>query len=291
MTHETDPRLVRPAGIRTLRLGDLTVSYLPDGYVHLKPLAWLPASTPEFWVARPGYLDGTGNLVASIGGLLVEHGGRALLIDAGFGPYPVPDDPANPQGAIHSGALLDSFAAHGREPGDVEAVAITHLGIDHVGWLWQAGPGLDRLPFAGARVLVAEPEWAHPDLAAGQGTGRDVLDAFAAQVETVADGQEIFPGVRVRLMPGHSVGHTAYVLSSGGQRLIAFGDALHSPVQVGHPHLSAAPDHDPRASTAVRRALVEELAAPDTVGFGNHFGDVQFGRVVRDAGEPRWQPV
>jgi hypothetical protein len=35
-----------------------------------------------------------------------------------------------------------------------------------------------------------------------------------------------------------------------------------------------------------------ELLAPDTYGFGIHFGDQPFGRVVRDDdGLPRWRPV
>ncbi|MDT7659576.1 MAG: hypothetical protein QOF38_4291, partial [Pseudonocardiales bacterium] len=37
-------RLRRPAGLRALRLGELTVTYVPDGAVQLAPRAWLPAS-------------------------------------------------------------------------------------------------------------------------------------------------------------------------------------------------------------------------------------------------------
>ncbi|NRQ38725.1 MBL fold metallo-hydrolase [Nonomuraea sp. NN258] len=270
-----------------MELGELRVSFVPDGVVRLPGRAWLPATTDAFWAAEPGYLDDAGNLVASLGGLLVEHGERALLIDAGFGPQEFPAQPGNAHGAIRGGALLDSLAALGRAPGDVEAVALTHLHVDHVGWLWQPVPGGGVLPFAGAQVLVTEPEWARPDLAVAHGTGQEILDVLAPQVRTTGDGEEIFPGVRVRLMPGHTSGHAAYVIESGGRRLIAFGDALHSPVQVGHPEQWAAPDHDTEQSTAFRRRLVAELAEPDTFGFGIHFADVQFGRVADGA----WHPV
>lgn len=289
MISPRDSRLVRAAGIRTIEFGELRVSYVPDGVVQLRARAWLPATTEEFWAAHPEHLDDTGNLVASIGGLLVEHGDRALLIDAGFGPQSVPAEPGNAHGAIRGGQLLDSLAALGRAPRDIEAVAITHLHIDHIGWLWQHHPDGGRLPFADAAVLVAEPEWAHPELAAAQGTGPEILKAFAPQVRTVADGEEIFPGVRVGFTPGHTVGHAAYVLTSGGRRLIAFGDALHSPVQISHPELSAAPDHDSGESTRFRRWLVEQLAEPDTIGFGIHFADVQFGRVIGDGATRTWK--
>ena len=69
-------RFRRPATIRSLLLGDTRVSYVPDGAVQLSPRGWLPGTTDEVWAAHPQYLDDSGNLVASIGGLLVERGDR-----------------------------------------------------------------------------------------------------------------------------------------------------------------------------------------------------------------------
>ncbi|MFC4015783.1 MBL fold metallo-hydrolase [Nonomuraea purpurea] len=287
----SEDRLRRPAPIRSLRLGDLTVTYVPDGAVQLRPRAWLPATTDDVWAAHPEYLDESGNLVASIGGLLVERGERALLIDAGFGPQALPAEPGNPHGAIHGGALLDNLAALGREPADIEVVAFTHLHIDHLGWAWHPAPGSDRPAFVNAAYLISEPEWTHRHLSEAQGTAREILDILAPRVRTVTDGQEIFPGVTVRVTPGHTTGHAAYVIASGGQRLIAFGDALHSSIQIDHPDWSAASDHDSAQSTAFRRQLVADLAEPDTIGFGIHFADAQFGHVSRDGATPAWRPL
>ncbi|KAB2346127.1 MBL fold metallo-hydrolase [Actinomadura rudentiformis] len=274
-----------------MQLGELKVSYVPDGVVRLNALRWLPSSTAEFWAANAEYVDDAGDLIASIGGLLVEHGDRALLIDAGFGPRSFSAEPGNAHGAIRGGALLDNLATLGRTPDDIEAVAITHLHIDHLGWLWRDAEDEGRPPFAKADILITEPEWGAPELAAEQGTGPEILKAMAPQVRTTTDGEEIFPGVRVRLIPGHTAGHAAYSITSGGQRLLAFGDALHTPAQVGHPELSAAPDLDSARSAAFRRGLVAELAdAPDTIGFGGHFADVVFGRVRRDGERAVWVP-
>ncbi|SHG24467.1 MBL fold metallo-hydrolase [Streptoalloteichus hindustanus] len=286
-----DGRLRRPARRRTLRLGELRVSYVPDGAVQLVPRAWLPDTTDEVWAAHPEYLDETGNLVASLGGLLVEHGDRALLIDAGFGPQAVPAQPGNPHGAIHGGALLDNLAALGRSPRDVEAVAFTHLHLDHLGWAWHPAPGGGQPVLGHADYLVAEPEWSDRHLAEAHGTTPEMIAALAPRVRTVTDGEEIFPGVRVLLTPGHTAGHAAYVLTSGDRRLIAFGDLLHSPIQVAHPEWSAASDHDPAQAADHRRRLVAELAEPDTIGFGIHFADVPFGRVHHDGDRPSWQPL
>ncbi|RII19744.1 putative quorum-quenching lactonase YtnP [Streptomyces sp. YIM 130001] len=291
-TVDQGERLRRTARPRSLQLGGGTrVSYLPDGDVRLPPRGWLPESTDEVWTEHSEYLDDTGHLVASIGALLVEHGGRALLIDAGFGAESLPPDAATPRGTIQGGLLLDSLAQLGRAPRDIEAVAITHLHPDHIGWAWRPAPGTDRPAFAHADYLVSEPEWAGRDeLAAKHGLTEEIA-GVAPYVRTVADGQEIFPGVRMRVTAGHTAGHAEYVVTGGERRLIAFGDALHSPIQIDHPEWSASPDHDPAGSAEHRRRLVAELAEPRTIGFGVHFADVVFGQVRPDGAGPAWQPV
>ena len=58
-----------------------------------------------------------------------------------------------------------------------------------------------------------------------------------------------------------------------------------------HPEWWAAPDHDRGRSTHFRRALVDELSRPRTIGFGIHFADVVFGHVRSGGDGPVWRPV
>ncbi|MFB7149257.1 MBL fold metallo-hydrolase [Streptomyces virginiae] len=289
LTVDQGVRLRRPAGIRSIRLGETKVSYVPDGDVRLRPLELLPDTTEEVWAAHPEYLDPEGRLVGSVGALLVEHGDRALLIDAGFGPQTL-RLPEGPLDAIHGGALPAALAELGRRPEDVEAVAFTHLHADHLGWACHPAPGADRPLFAHADHLISGPEWERRDLLEAQGMAEQVR-TLAPRVRTVADGQEVFPGVRVRTTPGHTVGHAEYVITGGGRRLIAFGDALHSPIQVDHPDWSSGFDHDRALTADHRRRLVAELAEPGTLGFGVHFADVVFGHVRHDGTGPAWRPL
>ena len=279
--------LRRPAGIRTLTLGDTTLTYVPDGQATLNARMLLPEPTEDFWAQHADHLDEGGHLVASVGALLVERDGRALLIDAGVGPITV-GPPLNTYGVVTGGALLDNLATLGRSPADIEAVALTHLHADHIGWAWHPAPGSDRPAFGNAPYLVAESEWTQRHLPEAQGMG-EMIKALAPQVRTVADGEEIFPGVHVRYSPGHSAGHASYVIDAGGKRVIAFGDAFHTPLQVIHPLWENTFDHDHAQSTGLRHSLVLELAEPDTIGFGIHFPE-PFGRVHID-GMPAWQPV
>jgi len=281
-------RLRRPSGIRSLTLGDTTLTYVPDGQATLNARMLLPQATEEDWAQHAEYLDEDGFLLASVGGLLVERDGRALLIDAGAGPITM-GPPLNTYGVITGGALLDNLATIGRDPADIEAIALTHLHADHFGWAWHPAPGSDRPAFT-AGYLVAEPEWTQRHFAEAQGMG-DMIKALAPQVRVVAEGQEIFPGVHVRFTPGHSAGHAAYVINAGGQRVIAFGDAFHSPLQITRPLWENTFDFDHQKSTSLRTSLLTELAKPDTIGYGIHFAGAPFGRVDLSGGLPAWIPV
>jgi glyoxylase-like metal-dependent hydrolase (beta-lactamase superfamily II) len=288
-TARLDERLRRPSGIRSLTLGDTKLTFVPDGVALINARMLLPEPTEQDWARHAEYLDDDGSFVASVGALLVERDGRALLIDAGLGPITV-GPPINPYGTMSGGTLLDHLAALGRNPADIDAVALTHLHHDHVGWAWHPAPESHRPPFTSADYLIAEPEWAQRHFAEAQGLG-DMLKVMQPRMRTVAEGEEVFPGVRVLFAPGHSAGHAAYVIHAGGRRVIAFGDVFHSPLQITHPLWESTFDHDRAQAARLRLKLVAELYEPDTIGYGNHLADMVFGRVTFDNGMPTWQPV
>ncbi|MGN2636504.1 MBL fold metallo-hydrolase [Nocardia takedensis] len=281
----TSDRLIRPAGVRSIVFGRHRVTYLPDGVALLDARRWLPDADERVWNQFAALIDPDGYLVASVGALLIEYGTRAMLIDAGFGPLAVP----TAVGQLRGGQLLDSLAATGRSVADIELVALTHLHMDHIGWLWQARPDTTTNIFAGIPVLVSSTEWERRDLAIADGAPPEVLDTFASQVR-VLDGDEFFPGVRALPTPGHSLGHTSYVLTSHGERLIVFGDAFTTPIQITRPHLTTATDDDHAQSRDSAALLLHELAQPNTRGFGMHFADIQFGRIASLADTSHWQP-
>ncbi|MBY6411149.1 MBL fold metallo-hydrolase [Rhodococcus sp. BP-252] len=291
MTNEIDTRerLRRPSGVRSLTLGETKLTYVPDGVARLDARMLLPEPSEEDWAQNAEYLDEDGHLVAGVGGLLVERDGHALLIDAGVGPLTI-GPPMNPFGVLSGGALLDNLARIGCSPADIDAVALTHLHTDHFGWAWHPAPGSTRPAFTEADYLVAETEWANRHVAEEQGQA-DMIKALAPHVRTVVENEEVFPGVRVMSAPGHSPGHSGFVIEADGQRVIAFGDAFHSPVQITHPLWENTFDHDHRQATALRHRLVLELAGSDAIGFGIHFADVPFGRVRIEDNRATWHPV
>jgi glyoxylase-like metal-dependent hydrolase (beta-lactamase superfamily II) len=259
--------------LRTLRIGEHRLTYLPDGLVQLDPDDWFPGITAAERSELDPYLDEEGFIAASIGALLVRYRDRALLIDSGFGSARIPaGETIPPLGRIEGGGLPASLAAAGQSFGSIEAVAFTHLHDDHVGWAFHD----EGLLSSRARFLASGPEWLD--------WARPVPDGRSASIK---DSEEIFPGVTVSASPGHSDGHLSYVITASGTRVIAFGDVLHSPAQIAWPAQRAFSDADTASAQRSRRELVRELAVPGTFGFGGHFGDAVFGRLTHG----RWSPV
>jgi glyoxylase-like metal-dependent hydrolase (beta-lactamase superfamily II) len=284
--------LCEQSAIRTMSLDEVGLTYAVDGAMGLNPQVFFPQLPAGYWRDHPSALSSRGQVAMSVGGLLVERGGRRLLIDAGFGAQAG----QTPLGALNSGALPDTLAALGCDPASIDTVAFTHLHADHTGWAFtQNGEGTFRKTFPAARYLVAGAEWAPYGRGESQPTAAPaaVLEQFAATRTLINDGEEIFPGVRAVVTPGHSPGHTSYVITSGGgKRLIALGDAFHIPAQLGHPDWPSLPDIDGDAVLAARRTLIHELGQPDTFGFACHFGDQAFGRLTRTrTGLHDWEPV
>lgn len=285
------------SAVRSIQLGDVRLTYVVDGAMGLTPGGFFPDVPTAYWASHADVLDAQGRVAMPAGGLLVERDGRALLIDAGLGDVNTAMSIGGVSiGTANCGALPDTLAALGRSRADIESVAFTHLHTDHTGWAFVPdGGGGYRKFFQDARYLVAAEEWAphgRGDLVPGAPSRSAVIEPLESVHSQIADGEQIFPGVHAVVTPGHSPGHTSYVISTSAGRLIVFGDAFHIPAQLAHPDWPSKPDVDGVAVMAARKRLVAELTEPDTLGFAFHFGDQAFGRVVRDEqGLPGWQAV
>jgi glyoxylase-like metal-dependent hydrolase (beta-lactamase superfamily II) len=285
------------SAVRSLDLGDARLTYVVDGAMGMTPAGFLPDVPAAYWLSHPEALDARGRVAMSVGGLAVERDGRVLLIDAGLGSFTGEIMVgAISVGSANSGALPDVLATLGCSPADIETLAFTHLHVDHTGWAFvRDANGAERKFFPAARYLVAADEWAphgRGELVPGAPPRSAVIEPLGGVHTLITDGEEIFPGVRALVTPGHSPGHTSYVVSSAAGRLIVFGDAFHIPAQLAHPGWASKPDVDGVAVLAARQRLIAELEQPGTLGFSYHFGDQAFGRVVRDKEVmPAWEPV
>lgn len=260
--------------IRSLLIGDIRVTSVPDGRIQLHPARWYGKDgLPSLAEAEQGLLDDSGFLVASVGSLVVQSGDQVIAVDTGLGPTVLSTTSTHPAlGEMRGGGLPRAWRAAGL-PAPTQVV-LTHLHEDHTGWWSSAtdfGQYLRSLPTMAGRVDLD----GHP------------MSQLSQRWDPVEGGETIASGVQILSLPGHTPGHLGIRVASRGEALIAFGDLLHSPLQVGDPSVNAFVDLDPAGAAATRRALVDSLDGQAILGYGNHFADVTFGRVI----DRRWVPV
>ncbi|MFD5877090.1 MBL fold metallo-hydrolase [Streptomyces sp. NPDC060322] len=273
-------------------MGDVRLTYAVDAAMELDPAGFLPAVPASYWREHPEALAPSGRIAASAGGVLVERDGRRLLIDVGLGANVL----APSLGVSQGGALMRTLRALRVPPQSIDTVAFTHLHTDHTGLGFLTGHG--RKPhkaFPRADYLVARAEWEpfwNREVEVGAPSWEGFIVPMSRVLRRFDDGDEVWPGVTALITPGHSPGHTTYVISAGhGLRILVVGDAFHTPAQVEHPEWPSGPDTDIDGVLKARTTLLTQLRAPRTYCFAFHFGDQAFGRVtpVRQ-GKSHWHP-
>lgn len=264
-----------------MRVGDLVVEAILDGVGTERGAEVLDRpGVSDPWACHPDVLDSDGVLHLDLGGFLLRTEDRVILIDAGVGRIDT--------GKYAGGAFLDNLAAQGVSPNDVTDVILTHLHFDHVGWTTSKG----TVVFPRATYRAHERDWAHFVEADDAAPGAvKKLTPLAGQLELFDSEVTIAPGLDARPAPGHTPGSTVYVVSSGAERALLLGDVVHSVVELAEPDWEAVFDTDPRAASAVRQGIADEVVDTETLVAAAHFPGLAFGRVVTTSVGRRWIAV
>lgn len=272
--------------LESVDIGDIRLTFLPDGDAFLNPTVVFPNSNQELWDAHPEYLADDGWVLAPMGGFLVETGAKKVVVDLGFGDVSA-EFPGI--GKFSGGRLLESLKQTGVSPEEVDAVVYTHLHLDHVGWTASNG----ALTFPRAAHYAGAGEWdfwhhATDEMLVAVGPHPEAIQpALESRIEGLEDGGSAAPGVSVIATPGHTPGHVSVVVSSGTDRAVIMGDVLCCPLQLDETDLEFMFHLDQDLAKRAQERIYRELEQPGTIGANGHFPDSVFGRVLQGQGK-RW---
>jgi glyoxylase-like metal-dependent hydrolase (beta-lactamase superfamily II) len=277
------------SGVYHRRIGDIIVTAISDGFLDgsievLRNISQDEARqilTASFRPARR----------TAVNAFLIYSAGRLALVDTGSGNYLLPT----------AGKVMANIKAAGVDPAGIDTVLLTHMHPDHSAGLTDMTAGKRYYPNAELAMHESEPAHWFDDTKMAKGTEREKMAFFQAGREQVAPykdrwrlfrGGEVFPGVTAIPRPGHTPGHTNFMINSGKEQLLIWGDTVHVPeIQTARPEVCMDFDTDKDLAADSRRKVFDMVATDRLLVTGMHLHFPGFSHLVRDGSGYRLIPA
>jgi glyoxylase-like metal-dependent hydrolase (beta-lactamase superfamily II) len=280
-------------GFYRFKVGSFEATVVSDGPLHMgAPTAGVFSDVSKEQMIKElndNFLP-TDEVLMEQNALVINTGERVVLFDTGVGTAKTfgPD----------SGRLIASLKAASLDPKDVDAIVLTHAHPDHC-WGLMADDGSRNFPNAQIYMAQAdldfwtdEAKLTHPQLKDFIAGTRKHLLPNRDRMVFVRDGQEFLPGIQAMAAPGHTVGHTVYVITSQGRTLCNAGDiAHHHTMVVENPRRAFAYDTDGNQAVASRLRVFDMLASQRVAAVTYHFPWPGLGHIGKRGEAFRYYPA
>jgi glyoxylase-like metal-dependent hydrolase (beta-lactamase superfamily II) len=223
--------------------------------------------------------------------VVLKIGDKYVMIDSGSGVG---------QWQANATNLPSNMKAAGIDRGQISTILVSHFHPDHVWGLMEKGT--NAAVFPNAELIVNSTEynwWTEPGrvekLPEGRKpAGKRIGDVFPTwkNWKLVGDNAEVAPGVRLLGAPGHTPGHSAFLVTSGKDQLMVSNDAMYVPALLApHPDWQGAYDQDGATAVTTRRKLMDRVIADKMMVCGAHFPFPGRGTFTKDGDAYAFSPL
>ena len=271
------------------KIGDIIVTAISDGYLDgdVSVLRNIEADDANAML-KANFRQGRRTFV---NGFVIRSKGRTALVETGSGNYLMPT----------AGKLMQNVLAAGVDPAEIDTVILTHMHPDHSAGLTNMADNARCFPNAELVAHENEPRHWQDDGAMAKADARAAKLYFQAAREQIAPyanqsrffqgDEEVFPGVTALRAHGHTPGHSCYMVESGGESLLIWGDIVHVPeIQTARPDVAIAFDTDMHAAIDSRKRIFDMAATEGLLVAGMHLHFPTFSHLVRDGDGYRLLP-
>ncbi len=234
-------------GVYRYKVDEFEVTSINEGAVrnaNVQNMA-VNKSLPEIQKALGDAFLPTDQVTNQFNIIVVNTGKNLVLIDSGFGD----------NGPPSVGNLMNHLTVAGIDPKAIDTVLISHFHGDHISGL-RAKAGTAN--FLNAEVMVNAVEWKYWNDAGEESKSpqafkpnfanvKRVFEPIAKDLKQFEYGKELVGGITAIEAPGHSPGHTAFLISSGNGKLLVTSDTVNHQILVRNPEWSLWADMDPAA--------------------------------------------
>ncbi len=206
--------------------------------------------------------------------LLLKSKEHIILIDTGVG-HKMNEKLQAIYGVDFSRYTIEkSLSQTGTKPEDVTGVILTHLHFDHTGGTTKLVDGEVQLTFPNARHYVQKEQWewamqpAEKDRASYMGENYQLLES-SGKLQKVGGATELFSGITVLPMYGHTPAMQVVKVHGGGKTLLFCADLIPTASHVPVPWVMAY-NNNPLITIQEKKELLPQAAADGWILFFEH---------------------
>lgn len=240
------------------KLGSIEATVVSDGPLSIgDPVRTFRGPTPEeVGKMMTDHFLPKDNVVLDQNALVINTGDKLAVFETGM---------SSVKRTEAMGRLAANLKLAGIDPKDIDAVIPTHAHIDHIGGIVTTD-GTRNFPNAQIYIAQSDLEYWTDEKRFGtpaEGSARAAIKNLVPNRDRIvfySDGKEVIPGVQAMATPGHTIGHTCFVINSGGKSLFLTGDLMHHVILIERPQMEVAFDTDPKQGVQTRIKAMDMLA-------------------------------